>query len=64
MMNENFKKLLEAQGIEVKDDGIYVKTGVDLFGLLTSCVNESISVLETNNETNAVTVIKSHFGLN
>lgn len=63
-MNENFKKLLEAQKVEVRPDGIYVNTGVDLFGLLSSGVNECISVLEAGNETSAIDTIKSHFGLN
>lgn len=62
-MNENLKKLFEAQGIRVKDDGLYPTTGIDTFGLLMSGINECITVLEAAGETSAISSIKVHFGL-
>jgi hypothetical protein len=63
-LNENLKKLFEAQGIQVKTDGLYPTTGIDTFGLLMSGINECITVLEGANATAEVEAIKAHFGLN
>jgi hypothetical protein len=63
-MNENLKKLFEAQQIQVRVDGLYPTTGIDTFGLLLSGINECITVLEAAEETSAISSIKAHFGLN